>query len=71
MLFGHSEVHFWSYEGNENGKLKKVSPKGNYKEKANPNSQMNYIVVQSQGGDPPALRLKGGGGPPPTCRARG
>ena len=33
MLFGHSEVHFWSYEGSENGKLKKVSPKGNYKEK--------------------------------------
>ncbi len=32
MLFGHSEVHFWSYEGSENGKLKKVSPKGNYKE---------------------------------------
>ena len=33
MLFGNSEVHFWSYEGSENGKLQKVSPKGNYKEK--------------------------------------
>ena len=32
MLFGHYEVHFWSYEGSENGKLKKDSPKGNYKE---------------------------------------
>ncbi len=33
MLLGHSEVHLWSYEGSENGKLKEVSPKGNYKEK--------------------------------------
>ena len=33
MLFGHFEVNFWSYEGSENGKLQKVSPKGNYKEK--------------------------------------
>ena len=33
MLFGLFEVHFWSYEGSENGKLQKVSPKGNYKEK--------------------------------------
>ena len=33
MLFGNSEVHFWSYEGSENGQLQKVSPKGNYKEK--------------------------------------
>ena len=33
MLFGHFEVIFWSYEGSENGKLKNVSPKGNYKEK--------------------------------------
>ena len=23
MVFGHFEVHFWSYEGSENGKLKK------------------------------------------------
>ncbi len=30
MLFGHSEVHFWSYGGSENGKLKKISPKGTY-----------------------------------------
>ncbi len=27
MLFGHSEVHFWSYEGGENGKLKKLALK--------------------------------------------
>ncbi len=29
MLFNQFEVHFWSYEGNENGKLQKVDPKGN------------------------------------------
>ncbi len=23
--FGHSEAHFWSYEGSENGKLKKLA----------------------------------------------
>ncbi len=34
MLFGHCEVHFCHiYGGSENGKLKKVSPKGNYKGK--------------------------------------
>ena len=27
MLFGNSEVHFWSYEGSENGKLKKLALK--------------------------------------------
>ena len=32
MLFGNSEVPFWSYAGSENGKLKRVSPKGNYKD---------------------------------------
>ena len=40
MLFGHIDVHFLSYEGSENGKLKKVSPKGNYKEKCLGWSQM-------------------------------
>ena len=33
MLFGLLEVHFWSCEGGEKGKLQKVSPKGNYKER--------------------------------------
>ncbi len=33
MLLVFFEVYFWSYEGGENGKLQKVSPKGNYKEK--------------------------------------
>ena len=28
MLFSHSEVHFWSYEGSGNGKLQKLSPTG-------------------------------------------
>ena len=33
MVFGYFEVHFLPYEGSENGKLQKVSPKGSYKEK--------------------------------------
>ncbi len=33
MLFGYFGVHFLSYEGSGNGKLKKARPKGTYKEK--------------------------------------
>jgi hypothetical protein len=31
-FFGRFGVHYWSYDGSENGKLHTGSPKGNYKE---------------------------------------
>ena len=44
MLFGHSEVHFWSYEGSENGKLQKLVLKAITKRNALAGTKCQLLV---------------------------